>query len=188
MRKPNSPPMTAEQMQEMQTEKRGTKIYKQISDKHKQQELSRISARIGAELDTEKISLVGGDMTRIKEQVNAYFAACSETGTLPSATGLARALGHSRSSLYKFLDLHGNTPIGEYLTITRDAISDALDTAALQNCVDTTTAIFIQKSIFYRIDRSELFLKTEPPPHPLDNLTSEEDLRKKYLAAVPEID
>ena len=186
-REPLNEPMSTEAMIAMQQEKTGTKFYKAESDEHRREELAQLTERIGRELHAAKIPLVNGDLEQVKRQVDAYFSACTRTGTLVTMTGLSRSLGHSRANLYKFLDTHSQTPIAEYLALVQDAVEDSLDCAGLANAINPTFAMFLLKSVHRRVDRSELFLKTEPPPDPMGELTSREELMAKYRAAIPEV-
>ena len=185
---PNLEPLSSEQMKAEQMEKQNSRIYKIEADEHRGSELSQLTARIRDELsgEIEKIQLVNGDIQKVKHQVLLYFDACTETGTLPSIIGLSRALGYSRAGLYKYLETYHGTPIAEYLEIVRHGISDALDSASLYNNVNSIVAIFIQKSIHQRIDRAELVVSQPTNDNPLGALIDEEELRRRYLGAVPE--
>ena len=156
-RKPQ-PPMDESELTSMQTEKRNSQFYRTQSGKHRQKELSALVGRVQSELRDapERIALVSGDLAAVKAQVYRYIDSCIKAGTMPSVQGTARSLGHTRQSLYKFLETHSNSEIALFLEMARDACSEALDTAALANDINPIVSIFIQKSLFGRREGLEL--------------------------------
>jgi len=177
-RKPNFPPMTDDEMLEQEAERSGNKMHVNASN------LSVLTSQALTSLqgEREKLPLVNGDLNEIKEQAFRYIKACETAGTIPTIQGLSRSLGHSRTSVYQFLDIYPNTPIAEFIEQVRDCFSEILDLAGLNNKVNPVYAIFCQKSLFGRIDKAELYINPPPNPNPLGETLSIEEIRKKYLA------
>jgi hypothetical protein len=184
-RKSSKQPMNKEEMIAMESKRSGNKLY---DDGTRKANLATLSNRIHHDLsiDREKIKLVGGDLEIVKAQTLAYVRSCEAACVLPSFIGLSRALGHSRTSLYRFLELHPDTQIAEFLEIAKDAIADALDSAALDYSVNTIAAIFVLKSIHDRIDRAELRLTPPIPDNRLKATETVEQIQAKYLLCSPE--
>ena len=193
MRKtPNKEPMSVDEMALMQEEKRGSRIYKEVSAEHRREELSKLASRMRKELiEVEKIELTTISVSDLKRLVSDYLLACERSGTLPSILGLCRSMGYSRSALYKYLNTHAHTKNAEFLEIAKDTMAEMLDVAALQNLVNPIVSIFILKSIFERTDKAELLIRPLQPESPLGPpMTPEEEeaLYAKYRAAIPEGD
>jgi len=179
-RKPNKYPQTFDEMVESESKRAGNKLY---DDGSRKANLAALSSRMHDDLsvEREKIQLVNGDLETIKKKALEYIKSCAAVGVLPSFIGLCRGLGHTRSSLYRFLELHPGTQVAEFLEIVRDSIADMLDTAMLDYNVNTIAAIFILKSIHDRIDRAELRLQPAPPVDPAGPVLSHEEIIAKYL-------
>jgi len=182
MPRKSSTPQTEEQMVVSESKRIDNKLHG-----GKRAGLTSLSKMIQDDLSTiEAISLVNGSLETIKERTIEYLQVCSSVGTMPSILGLARCLGHSRQSLYKFLNEHPQTPIAKFLEIVRDSISEMLDSAALTNCVNPVAAIFVLKSIYQRIDRAELTINRGTATYDGDeDAVTLEELRAKYMQSIP---
>lgn len=148
---------------------RGSKsrFYKQESDEHRSVTLSAITERTREELAAlpDRLRLTQDDsIDRIRQQTDLYFQACAASGALPSFLGLSRSLGYSSHALYRHMSLYPDSAISKFLEITRDAISDALDAAALSNSVNPIVSIFIQKSVHGRRESVELIASAPDTP------------------------
>ena len=174
-RKPR-PSLTEDEIMSLEGEKLNNKLHK-----GRMVGLTPLSDQIQNDLSSEEEIISLDELGPVKEKTMQYFKACEKAGTLPSVLGLSRSLGHSRQSLYLFLDRKPHSQVAHFLQIVRDAISEMLDAAALSNSVNSIVAIFIQKSIHQRIDRSEVFLKTQQLHAPDDPVLSHDEIVQKYL-------
>ena len=180
-RTPKNNPQSYDDMLAEQKERRGNnKIYKIESSEFRRSELSQLTERVMNELaenvNREKIPLT--DFEAVQKQTLLYFSACRDAATIPTILGLSRSLGYSRAALYRHIETHAGTDTAEWLELTRDALSDALDIAALENNINTICAIFIQKSLFNRRESVEII------PVQNNDLTptmSVEEIQKQYL-------
>ena len=82
----------------------------------------------------------------IKERSLLYIRACTEAGTTPTFAGLCRSFGYTRQAVEHFVKMNPKHETTEWLTLTRDAISESLADAALRGCVQPIVSIFILKS------------------------------------------
>ena len=187
-RPPLNQPMSVDELYEAESTRSTNKLHKDRSA-----DLAELTRRIKQDLseDRPRIKLVNGDLQAIKKQVLLYLGACEKYATLPTVQGLSRALGHSRRNLYNFLDKHPDSAVASYLEQVRDALSETLDLASLENSVNPIIAIFLQKSLFGRYDRAELYLSTSQPTDPLGAAETQEQIearRAKYALSVPSED
>jgi len=176
---PKNHPLTETELDEMETELSENKINKNI-------DLSALTrnARYSLQDRQRKLPLVNGDPALIEKQVIQYLQAVEKSGNMPTIQSMSRSIGHSRQSVYYFLDTHPNTEIAEFLEMARDAISEVVDLAAMTGKINPVYAIFTQKSLFGRIDRAELYLNTPAAPNPLGEPASPAELqaiKEKYL-------
>lgn len=166
-RKPQNA-MTEDEIIEMQEQRSGSRIYKQISDEHKKSELSTLTecaaSRIKAMVDQGRLELTTASIDDVANQIDLYFQCCAKTSTIPSFECLAHALGYSRSGLYYFIDHNPNSPIKELLEATREEIASVIDGGALLGNLAPAPAIFILKSIYGRREQIELIASQKESP------------------------
>ena len=178
-KQPNNPPMTDDEIMEMELDRAENKLninLKPIMQSTTQQIHNGLSGEI------EKVSL--DDLPTVKSKLLQYIDVCRECSTIPNLTGAARALGHSRQSLYKHMDQNPKHPTTEFLHLAKDAFSELLDIAGLTNSVNPVMAMFLLKCHHSYIDKSELHISTPPKENIIGEVLSEEELeaiRAKYL-------
>lgn len=144
----NKPGMTYSEMVTMETEKKGSRIYKEEAGEYVDTQISDRVARIGGEFlksaTAEPVSL--RDLPDIQKRTMAYLSACQEASSIPSLQGLARALGLSRQAVYDCLQRESPAEAARWLGMFRDCCSDILQESSLRNDCNSIVAIFIQKS------------------------------------------
>ena len=131
----------------------------------------------------EKISL--DDLQKVKRKALSYMNACLECNTIPNHTGLCRALGHSRNSIYNHMSRNPDSEVTEYLQLCKDAFSEILDTAGLTNSANPIMCMFLLKVHHQYVDKSELFISTPAQESPLRAAKTDEEIeliKAKYLA------
>lgn len=106
-----------------------------------------------------------------------YVRVCANTSTLPTMSGLAKALGCTRQALNKYIKEHPGTPTEEWLTDFSDTCAEVMMQAALSGSVSPVPAIFIAKSRFNWRDAITI---ENTVPAPLSESLSPEEIVEKY--------
>ena len=119
------------------------------------------------------------DLPQLKAATMRYVANCQESGTLPTMSGLARSLGRTRESLYRYSGRHPDSPTAEWLKLYSDFCGDALAEAALHGHVQPVFAIFVEKARYGW--RDAVTIETAPPD-PLGPTLPPEELRQRLDA------
>ena len=132
---------------------------------------------------TERVPL--SDPERLTEAVEQYVSVCTEHGLIPSIQGLAAVVGCSRVYLYRYLNEHPDSPSGIILERCRAGFMAIRQAAVDRACAAESQAIFLAKNSGQGYEDSYVLT---PVPHydPLADLKlSEEELRQRYLDAIP---
>lgn len=165
------------------------KIYKEKADEHKGQLLSEdIGRKVSALRETVRRNRVDwDDVEDIQKRSLKYLEDCQAAQTIPTVSGLSVfALGVTRQGLNLYLREHPNTPTAQFLQQMKDIFADTLETAALNNNINTIMAIFVMKNDHDRADR----LQVEPIQGnhgPLGEQLDEKTLTER-LDALPDPD
>lgn len=171
--------LTFEGMVAEQEKTKNTRVYKAESLEASAKEIQKsvcVALDEMHRLSTgEKIHLE--ETETVKELTEQYLAACIKTSTLPKMSGLARALGYSRSGLYWFMNNKKNHPTTEWLENFHDLCSDILTQNSLMGTVHPIVSIFLQKALYGL--RDNITIETVPPENNgLQEMTHEELIRK----------
>ncbi len=172
--KPKYEIMTPEEMRT--TETRAGRLYSQTADRGLV--VAEIVNNLAAELAQKprKIDLKDADL--IRDIAVAYTDACARNGTLPSKSGLCRAMGVSRQAVDWFMLHHSDEPSAEVLRIIFDSFADALNAASLAAAVHPVVGIFLSKALYSY--RDTVTLETPPAPHPLGQMKTAAEIAAKY--------
>lgn len=132
--------------------------YKEQSDGHKSEELSKAIADKAALLSTvmERGRVDLDDLTEVQLRTIDYMDACSEAGVFPSIMGLAgHGFGMSRQALHQYMEKHNNATT-EYIKMVQDAMADILTNASLYNNANAVQVIFQLKNHFGHVDKLDI--------------------------------
>ena len=142
--KPNNEIMTPDEMQ--LAESRDGRLYSQTADHG--MVVSAIVSSLANELANlpQKIDL--RDTQKVGSVVVAYTDACARAGTIPSKTGVCRAMGLTRAGVDWFMHHHPDEPTAELLTLVFDSYAEALNNASLAAAVHPIVSIFLSKAIY----------------------------------------
>lgn len=125
--------------------------------------------------ENERIRLK--DSEAVKKITIIYVKACAENASLPTMSGLAKAIGCSRQSLYDHMQRYPDDETTAWLADFSDSCAECMMQAALSGSVATIPAIFIAKSRYNW--RDALVIENIPPAMPDSPLTAEE-IQEKY--------
>ena len=172
--------MTETEMIQAGIEKRQTsKIYKQqakeITDESLKQRVAQGYEELSLMASNRKIDMNNVEM--VKTVSLQYTKACADVVCFPSMSGLARALGVCRASLYYWMNHKGDTETGQWLQVCRDLFSDVLAEASLRGDCNPIVGIFLQKAIYGLRDNIAVDIT------PSDNYFEEnanDDFKQKY--------
>lgn len=163
------------------------KIYKEIADQHKSEQISlSITSKNNAlkqAINAPRVDL--SDTQEVQKRIFMYLEACSLSSSFPSVMGLAAALGCSRQNLNRWLLSHANHTTTDFINIAKDLIADVLTDAALRNNAAQIMAIFQLKNLHGFADRVEVAPVT---PERDDRDYDPEDIRKRYLSSCMDAD
>lgn len=115
---------------------------------------------------------------QVEERILQYFQNCIEEDVKPGVAGLCLALGISRQAW----NLWGHGKFRDYTDIvarTKILMESIMEQYALQQKINPVTAIFLMKSQFGYVDKSEVVIT--PNPNPLGDMVDAEALKQKYL-------
>lgn len=154
-----------EMVSEGREKRANSKLYKEESSKYASAEISKLVNQTAAELTTVAtngaVSLRNTD--KVKKQTMLYLKSCEDSSVIPSISGLARALGHTRQSIYDCLHRKSPAATAQWLEICKDSFSDVLAETSLRNNCNSICAIFLQKSMYNMRETVEIVAKTENP-------------------------
>lgn len=162
-----------------------SKIYKEVSTELKGGLLADdLERKVTALRETIRQNRVNwDDLEDVQRRCLKYLEACKQAQSIPTVSGLAVfALGVSRQGLNSFLRAHSNTATAQFLQQMKDIFADTLETAALNNNINSIMAIFVMKNDYDRADRVQVEPVTQT--NPLGELQDPEELRRRILGNV----
>lgn len=161
------------------------KIYKEQADEHKggvlAADLERKALALRESIRMNRVDW--SDLEDVQRRCLGYLEACKEAQSIPTVSGLAVfALGVSRQALNGYMRAHPNTATAQFLQQMKDIFADTLETAALNNNVNSIMAIFVMKNDHDRADRVQI----EPvaQTNPLGELQDQKELEARILGTV----
>lgn len=158
------------------------KLYKELSDEHKGEQITQSiqnkSAALRNALAAPRVNL--SDTEKVKERTFMYFEACAQSSSFPSVMGLAGAMGCSRQNLNQWLLAHPGHATTDFVNMTKDVMADILTNASLFNSANAIQVIFQLKNHFEHSDRVEI---APVVPGQSDADYSAEEIRARYLCA-----
>ena len=174
-RKPKLPPMTDQEMDNMNLEVVQSQLYNR--DVSPSVKVSAIVNTIGESLKDAPERIWLDNTEAVKEICRRYIDSCCRTGSIPSKTGLARALGHSRQSLRYWCAENPNTKSAQFLQMAFDAFSEMLSSSSLSGGCQPIVGIFLLKALYgVRENEPEPDIRSDPlGPH-----LSAEEIAAKY--------
>ncbi|RGB65057.1 hypothetical protein DW086_11380 [Harryflintia acetispora] len=157
------------------------KIYKALSDEHKNEEISlsikNKATALKEAINAPKVNLA--DTEQVKERAFMYLEACGVSCSFPSVMGLSGAMGCSRQNLNQWLLAHPGHPTTDFIAMVKDLMADVLTNAALYNHANAVQTIFTLKNHFDHADRVEISPVVHNP-FETDNYNAD-DIRRRYL-------
>ena len=109
----------------------------------------------------EKILL--SDVDDVQRITVQYVKACARASSLPTMSGLAKALGHSRQALYDYRKRKPNSPTAEWLEEVSDSFGETMMNYALNGTVAAVPAIFVAKARYMWRDALTIEVPKENP-------------------------
>lgn len=156
------------------------KLYKEMSDEHKGEQITQSiqnkSAALRQALNAPRVDL--SDTEKVQERTFMYFEACAQSSSFPSVMGLSGAMGCSRQNLNQWLLSHPGHPTTDFVNMTKDVMADILTNASLFNSANAIQVIFQLKNHFEHSDRVEIAPVVQNQP---DTDYSAEEIRARYL-------
>lgn len=148
-RKPNNLPMTTTELAvSMQDDKR-SKLYRTETMAANDARITELIENVRDGMrnvadPAQKVSL--SDTSRVQQITLDYLQACSNLSTLPTMSGLAKALGMTRAALYDHMRRHPHSETTAWLEDFSDTAGEVMMQAALSGSVQQIPAIFIAKA------------------------------------------
>lgn len=183
-------PLTENEMTTIETERReNSRLYKRDNAEFADTQIADLVSAMTEELSAlskapKPVSLT--DTERVKRLTIDYIKNCANAATLPSTSGLARALGLTRSALYDCINRKSPEETAKWLEITKDGFAELLSNSALKNSVNPIPGIFILKSVYGLREGLELFTTSRQDNYgPFGAGLTAEELAAKY-ADLPE--
>lgn len=155
--KPKNIPMSYDEMVADGVSKKANKLYRQETAEFSDRQISAIVERAAAELETTESKNVSlDDIKAVRAVTRNYLESCVETSTVPSISGLCRALGCSRTAYYNIVNAGRPKETAEFFEMAHDSFSDILAQASLRGAVQPVVAIFLEKALFGYNERVEI--------------------------------
>ena len=120
------------------------------------------------------------DFQQLNKVAIAYTRACALAGSLPSVSGLAGALGRSRTGLYEYGKVHA--PFREWLQDYSDLCAEAAISAAIEGSAQAVPAIFLAKARAGWKDNDPVELRIGRADTPLGEAADPATIAAKYHA------
>lgn len=145
-----NPPMTAEQISKL-AEPTDSRVYagKGQTTEVNRQLVCEIVGNMAAQMEQtadESRRFPLSDLQSVERIAMQYVQTCATKGSLPSVSGLAAALGRSRTAVYKYADDH--KAFADFLADFSDRCGEAAAEAAIVGAVAPVPAIFTLKARF----------------------------------------
>lgn len=161
------------------------KIYREQADERKGMMLAADLERkvLALKKSIKKNRVDWNDLEDVQKRCLNYLESCQQAQTIPTVSGLSVfALGVSRQALNGYIREHPKTETAQFLQQIKDIFEDTIETAALNNHINSIMAIFVMKNDHDRADR----VQVEPiaPKQPLGELVDQEELEKRIMANV----
>lgn len=178
--------MTAKKEENL-SNNRPSSCYKVVADEHKESKLKElIQCKLPQAVSfAEKKRISLEDIDELRTRTFVYLRVCAETGTFPSSAGLARSIGYTDRAFRNWRNYKPDTETGQWLEMFNELCAEILDESALNNNVNPTYAMFVNKALHGYIDKSELLLTPNTAPPSEEAVYSAEDIRKRYMVDVP---
>lgn len=181
--KAKNPPQDMEEMVTSEAQRMGNKLFDHMQmAEFNSEQISDMVNRVGGELraaSKKPHSVSLSDIPSVKQITLDYFKACEKAGTVPSMSGLSRALGHSRQSLYNCINRQSPAEAAKWFELCKDAISEVLEMCALGNNVNSITAIFLLKAQFGYKEGVEIFTNKQDDYGPLGPPPTVEEIKAR---------
>lgn len=161
------------------------RIYKQQADEHRGEilaaDLERKTLALRESIRANRVNW--NDLEDVQRRCLSYLEDCQSAQALPTVGGLAVfGLGVSRQALNGYMRTHQTTATAQFLQQVKDIFADTLETAALNNNVNSIMAIFVMKNDHDRADRVQLEPVTQT--NPLGELQDPEKLRQRIESCI----
>lgn len=125
------------------------------------------------------------DVEAVKQRRNEYFNICVAYDVKPSIESIALAFGVSRRTWYDWThDIKGTTfpaETIEELKLSQDIINSLMADYMQNGKINPVSGIFLMKNNMDYEDKREVTLR---PENPMGDMTTDEELQKRYLDAV----
>lgn len=180
---PKHNPMSRSELAEYGAEKRQSKLYRAETAAFSDQQISELVQRTARELDAARAKINLSDTETVREVTQEYLSACVDTSTVPSISGLCRALGCSRTAFYHIVNTRTPRETADFFETVHDAFSDVLAEASLRGAVQPVVAIFLQKALFGHSEKVEI-VATAKPSSPLGEQADQAALEAKLADVV----
>lgn len=169
-------------LKEQKQSKGRRQIYKVEADAHKGELLAAdLSRKIdGVKLAIKRSPVKWDDLAEVQRRSLEYLEMCRSSQTIPTISGLSVfGMGTSRQALNQYIREHRNTATAQFLQQMKDIFSDTIESAALNNYINSIMSIFILKNDYDRVDRVSI----EAVPQndsPLGEQVDAQTLQTKY--------
>lgn len=159
---------------------RGSKMYsKSETLEANQQGIGRVVGAMAQTLEQANDASRQFDLSdseKLNQASIAYVKACAAAGLLPSVSGLAGALGRSRTGLYEYGKVHADFQV--WLENYSDLCAETAISAALNGSAQAVPAIFLAKARYQW--RDSVTLEIGRPESPLGEVQDPDAIAAKY--------
>lgn len=145
------PPQAPGEMLKVEQDRRkNSKLYRAESAIFIDGEITDIVTETATQLEKARdMTPISLDQTeRIQDITMEYVQACAAASTLPTMSGLGRALGLTRRSLYDCITRNSPRATANWLAIVKEAFAEMLEHGSLRNDLNSIVAIFLLKAHF----------------------------------------
>ena len=119
------------------------------------------------------------DIDQVKAATHEYLESCKAAGVVPSMLGLAPAMGHSRSGVYRYISRH-NTETAQFLDSLRSSWAAIVQQMGMTRACSEPVSIFILKNAGQGMtDRLDISAQTAPPDE--ERQMTREELEQWFL-------
>ena len=185
-RPPKNPPQTMEEMIQASEASKPAKVYGgrsetlAVNDNRISQLVAGAADGMQNLLDPQK-RVPLADTKSIAEITIQYVRACAESASLPTMSGLAKAIGCTRAAIYYFIKEHPEHESAKWFEDFSDTAAEVMMQAALSGTVAPVPAIFIAKA---RYNWRDAITIEAVPAAPLGAEYSAEEIEKRIVEGV----